>query len=98
MKQVKEKGYQLEIPKGVVKELDRLKKTNPELYQKIGSLVDEIIVNPWIGRGKPERLKYYEDREVWSRHVNHKDRIVYEIDNDRIVIYLLKITGHYDDK
>lgn len=95
---VKKKTYDLEISTSVDKEFDKLGKKNPQLLEKIRLLLHEIIVNPRGGRGKPERLKHYGDREVWSRRINRKDRIVYKIDDDRIVIYLLKITGHYDDK
>lgn len=32
----------------------------------------------------------------WSRRINAKDRLVYEIQNDSITI--LQCRGHYDDK
>ena len=46
------------------------------------------------GIGHPEQLK---DRvNTWSRHVNEKDRLVYEIRGDEILIKQCR--GHYGDK
>lgn len=36
-----------------------------------------------LGLGKPERLKY---QDGWSRRINSKDRLVYTISNDHLVI------------
>lgn len=45
------------------------------------------------GIGKPEKLKYSED---WSRHIDEQNRLVYNIENDTLIIKSCK--GHYDDK
>ncbi len=46
------------------------------------------------GRGKPERLKYF-GREVYSRRINHKDRLVYTIYEDLKEIDIFSCKGHY---
>ena len=38
----------------------------------------EMMIEPRKGTGKPERLKHFE-KGVYSRRVNHKDRVVYTI-------------------
>lgn len=57
----------------------------------------ELVEHPREGTGKPEQLKYQE-REIWSRRINQKDRLVYEIIDDKIVVFILQAKGHYDDK
>ena len=59
---------------------------------KINKLLKDISRNPFSGEGKPEPLKGGD----WSRRINEKDRIVYNV-NDGIVI-IKQCKGHYDDK
>ena len=68
---------------------------NKSILKKIDSLLTEIRENPFEGRGKPERLKYFENA-IWSRRINHKHRLVYELKSDHIEI--LSGWGHYSDK
>ena len=53
--------------------------------------------NPRFGTGNPEQLKYY-DGEVWSRRINKKDRFVYEIYEDEVLVVVIQALGHYQDK
>lgn len=62
--------------------------------KKINALLKEIQRNPFDGAGKPEPLKNYKSG-LWSRRINDKDRLVYSVNNDFIIIYQCK--GHYDD-
>ncbi len=48
-------------------------------YVKCFNLIRSISSNPKDGIGKPERLKYFTDKEVWSRRVSHEDRIIYTL-------------------
>lgn len=50
--------------------------------------------NPRIGTGKPERLKYFE-KEVYSRCVNYKDRMIYTIYEAPKEIDITSFRGHY---
>ncbi len=63
--------------------------------RKINGLLKEIQRTPFDGTGKPEPLKG-EHRGKWSRRINEKDRLVYEIEDDIIIVVQCK--GHYDDK
>ena len=45
----------------------------------------------------PERLKHYEG-EVWSRRINKKDRLIYEIFDSEVVVFVVSALGHYNDK
>ena len=62
--------------------------------KKINSLLKDIIRHPFEGEGKPEPLKGEDG--LWSRRINEKDRLVYEISEGEI--YILQCKGHYNDK
>ena len=63
--------------------------------KKINGLLREIQRSPFKGEGKPEQLKYCL-RNTWSRRINDKDRLIYEVTNDEIIVKQCK--GHYGDK
>ena len=56
--------------------MDWFRRNDKSSYIKCFDLVGELMDNPRVGTGKPERLKYFE-KEVYSRRVNHKDRLIY---------------------
>ncbi|MFI3287476.1 MAG: Txe/YoeB family addiction module toxin [Rikenellaceae bacterium] len=74
-----------------------IKAGNKKLVEKIISLLEEIAQSPRQGRGKPEQLKGREV-ETWSRRIDSKHRLVYEILEDRLVVYAISAFGHYGDK
>lgn len=53
------------------------------------------MVEPRYGTGKPERLKYFE-KEVYSRRINHKDRLIYTIYENDKMIDISSARGHYE--
>lgn len=63
--------------------------------KKINGLLKEIQRSPFVGEGKPELLKN-RPGNIWSRRINDKDRLVYEVRENEIIIIQCK--GHYDDK
>ena len=68
--------------------------TDKKILRKINKLLKEIQRTPFGGEGKPEPLKWSPDR--WSRRLNGKDRLVYEVANENIIV--LQCKGHYSDK
>ena len=56
-------------------------------------LLQAIETEPYKGIGKPEALKY-SFTGLWSRRINLKDRLIYAIHNNKIVVYSL--IGHYE--
>ena len=68
------------------------KNGNKIILKKIYVLLNELIEDPFRGTGKPEPLKYSLSG-CWSRRINKEHRIVYEVDNERIIIHSVK--GHY---
>lgn len=68
-------------------------KTNPRALQKINALIESILEDPNSGIGKPEKLKY-ELSGAWSRRINHRDRIVYKVEDETLII--LHLRDHYE--
>lgn len=61
---------------------------------KIKQLLEELENHPRTGTGKPELLSR-DLKGVWSRRINKKDRILYEIHDDIVVVLVLSMRGHY---
>lgn len=62
--------------------------------EKIENLLNDILEHPYTGIGKPERLKH-ELSGMWSRRIDRKNRIVYEIDEKNSLVFILSLKGHY---
>ena len=65
---------------------------NPRIVQKINLLLESVLEDPTKGIGKPERLKY-ELSGDWSRRITLKDRMVYQVHQNIIII--LQLRDHY---
>jgi len=65
---------------------------NQSILKKIANLIENIHINPFEGIGKPEQLKH-NLTGIWSRRINREHRLIYEIVDDKILIYSVK--GHY---
>ena len=88
--------YKLEIRPKAKEHLRQLLKNEPKAYQKALSLIAEIQEHPRTGTGKPEPLSA--DRAgQWSRRINHKHRLVYEIHDFEIVVIVISVYGHYGE-
>ncbi len=71
------------------------KKRKFDLLKKIDDFIDEIEENPRQGTGRVERLRHYNDHEVYSRSIDHEHRLVYEILEDDTIVILMAAYGHY---
>ena len=65
---------------------------NKAVLNKILSLLEEIKEHPLTGTGKPEPLKY-ELTGYWSRRINKFHRLVYEVEDQIVIIH--SAYGHY---
>ena len=63
--------------------------------KRINKLVEDAQRNPYEGLGKPEMLKGGL-LGLWSRRINEKDRLIYDVQGDTIRIYSAR--SHYSDK
>lgn len=84
--------YIVKIAKSAEKDLSILKRLgNKANIEKVATIFKEV------GTGKPEQLKFY-NGEVWSRRINKKDRLVYEIYEEEILVGAIQTLGHYQDR
>ena len=63
--------------------------------RKINTLLKDIERNDNEGIGKPEPLTG-DLSGFWSRRINQKDRLIYALEMDQIIIIACRY--HYDDK
>lgn len=75
-----------------------LKSGQKNILKKINDLLDELEISPKTGIGKPEILKGFSDRLIYSRRIDQKHRLVYEILEEEKIIKILSAYGHYKDK
>ncbi len=62
--------------------------------RKLENILEELKIHPTTGLGKPEPLKY-ELSGYWSRRLNKKDRIVYQILDVEVIVVVVSALGHY---
>ncbi len=74
-------------------DLKALARTNPVAYDKVWKLIDECLIHPFTGTGKPEPLKYL-GSDIWSRRITLADRLVYRVGSAKIDF--LTCRYHYD--
>lgn len=91
-------NYSIELTLDAENDIEKLKKSgDKKILIKIDKLLNELREHPTSGIGKPEQLKYYE-APTWSRRITDKHRLVYRIQEDKIVVLVLSFWGHYGDK
>ena len=78
-------------------DLKRLQRNEPSAYKKALKLIAELGEHPKMGTGHPEPLKGLPGGR-WSRQITKKHRLVYRIDNGKVLVIVLASYGHYDDK
>ena len=86
--------YKINILKIANDDLNWFRKNDRKSYIKAFDLVREMMDHPREGSGKPERLRYFE-KEVYSRRINLKDRIIYTIYENIKEIDISSFRGHY---
>ncbi len=91
-------SYEVIIPPEAQRHiLLHLKSGQKGLLKKIDILLAEIAEHPHMGTGKPEQLRHKQG-EYWSRRIDDKHRLVYEIVEQRLVVIIVSSLGHYTDK
>lgn len=93
-----EKKYTIEFSKSAFNDLAKIEKSGTNADKtKLERIIKELEIHPKEGIGHPKPLTG-QVGEVWSRKLNKKDRIVYEILDNEVVVLLIQLLGHYDDK
>ncbi|KAA6341444.1 Toxin RelK [termite gut metagenome] len=92
------KYYELEYTDDAKDDIQHLKKSGDKVtLKKLETLLLELTEHPTTGTGNPEKLKNNLSGK-WSRRINHRHRLVYEIHEMTITIVVVNAYGHYSDK
>jgi toxin YoeB len=90
--------YEIEFSESALNDIRALRKAGEKAaLKKIDALLDELKEHPCTGTGKPKPLGGNRAGQ-WSRRITDKHRLVYVVDNHRIVVLIVSASGHYDDK
>lgn len=90
--------FRIKIEKSAQNDIYKFYKSgNLSSIKKIEKILLELSENPYHGTGQPEQLKY-ELSGYWSRRINQKDRIIYRVEEEIVMVYVVSAMGHYSDK
>jgi toxin YoeB len=90
--------YIVELTEQAENHLDaHIRAGNKILLKRIYKLLEELSEHPETGTGKPHKLKH-EKSGIWSRRIDDKHRMVYTINKKEIIVFVISLWGHYDDK
>ena len=89
--------YRLIFFKDALKDITYWKKSgNNQAIKKIDKIMEVLEQNSFSPTpGEPEPLKY---TKGYSRRINKKDRITYDINEAAKEVVIFRMRGHYDDK
>ena len=70
---------------------------NQATIKRIDRILKELETTPFVGIGNPHELKHdYTGR--WSRHLNKKDVIIYDVNETAKTVQIYSARYHYLDK
>ena len=88
--------YSIDLKETAKKDLRKIAKSGDKSsIRKIEKILSELSEHPTFGTGDPEKLKY-NLTGYWSRRINKKDRIIYEIiEEPENLVVVVSALGHY---
>lgn len=89
--------YAIEWSPQAIEDAKALRQSEPSAYNKLTKLIGELKTHPSFGTGQPERLRGNLSGK-WSRRISAKHRLIYEIKDELVLVYVLSARGHYGDK
>ena len=91
-------SYELVLTKTALKDIEKHKKAGDKAtLKKLQKLLNELREHPFLGTGQPELLKH-ELAGLYSRRINKKHRLVYSVEEEQVIVYVLSAWSHYGDK
>jgi len=70
------------------------KSGNTKIQKRISDLLEDILLHPFTGIGKPEALRG-DLRGKWSRRINKEHRIVYSVSEGKVYVYVFSMRFNY---
>lgn len=91
-------SYSIEFTEEAIDDIEKHKRAgDKKVLIKIDKLLDELRAHPTTGTGKPEKLKHY-SIPTWSRRITDKHRLIYRVQEEKIIVLVLASWGHYGEK
>lgn len=88
-------NYKILLTKKAEEHLKGWKKSGQKkTLLKIISLFEELQLHPTSGTGQVEQLKGNLSG-YWSRRIDKGSRMVYFIEEDKVVVTIISLKGHY---
>lgn len=89
--------YKVRLSKAAFDDIKKFRKAgNKPTLEKIDTLLEELKNHPRTGTGKPKPLKHLPG--FYSRRITKKHRLLYSINDREIIVLVISVSGHYDDK
>jgi toxin YoeB len=89
--------YRIIVSKKAEKDIKTLQRSEPQVYKKLQTFIIELREHPMTGTGHPKPL-VGDLTGRWSRRITDKHRLVYRINDKEIIVLVLSVKGHYEDK
>ncbi len=90
--------YELILQPEAEKHLKEWQKSGQKkIIKKIVELFDELRKHPTTGTGQVEQLKGNLSG-LWSRRITKGERLIYAIEDDKVIVTVVSLKGHYGDK
>ena len=70
---------------------------NSATIKRIDRILKELETTPFVGIGNPHQLGY-NYAGLWSRHLNKKDVIIYDVNEAERIVQIYSARYHYLDK
>lgn len=88
--------YFVDLKETAKKEIAKIYKSGDKSsIKRLEKIILELAEHPTIGIGNPEQLKH-RLAGYWSRRINKKDRIIYEIiEEPEQLVVVVSALGHY---
>ena len=91
-------AYRVAITDRAKKDLVIIRKSGRKsTIRKIDRIFLELSEHPYHGTGHPEPLRYLSGN-IWSRRLDKKNRLRYRVQEDVVIVTVVSVLGHYDDK
>lgn len=90
--------YKVELTETAEEHLKEWAKSGQKkVLKKISDLIAELAQHSQTGTGHVEQLKGIYSG-FWSRQISKGERLIYKIEEDKVIVTIVSMKGHYDDK
>lgn len=90
--------YEVILSDEALKDLHQWRKSGQKkILVKIAALLEELRQHPAAGTGQVEQLRGNLSG-LWSRRIDKGSRMIYRIEEEKVIVYILSLRGHYVDK